>query len=116
MFNDSTLAALKKIDIGSADSRPLWQPGMTAGAPDTIDGKPYVINQQMADIGASAKSVLFGDFQNYIIRKVAGDRIVIANELFAGTDQIGIMLLQRRDGQVLNAGTHPIKYLTHAAS
>jgi len=116
MFNDSTLAYLKKLDVGSADGRPLWQAGMTAGAPDTIDGKPYVINQQMADIGASAKSVLFGDFKNYVIRKVAGDRIVIARELFAGTDQIGLMLLQRRDGQVLDAGTHPLKYLVHAAT
>jgi len=116
MFNDGTLAAIKKLTIGSADDRPLWQPGMAAGAPDTVDGFPYVINQQMADVGASAKSVLFGDFKNYLIRKVTGDRVVIANELFAATDQIGIMLLQRRDGQVLDAGTNPIKYMVHAAS
>jgi len=116
MFNDSTLKAIKKLTVGSSDDRPLWQPGIGAGAPDTIDGYKYVINQQMADIGASAKSVLFGDFKNYIIRKVAGDRIIILRERFAEYDQIAVVLLQRRDGQVLDAGTHPIKYMVHAAT
>lgn len=116
MFNDSTLAILKKLDIGSSDGRPLWQAGMAVGAPDTIDGFPYSINQQMADVAANAKSVAFGDFSKYIIRKVAGDRIVVTTERYVETDQIGIMILQRRDGHVLDAGTNPIKYLTNAAT
>jgi len=116
MFNDTTLKYLKKIAFNSNDARPLWQPGMAAGVPDTIDGYPYAINQQMADVGASAKSVLFGDFKNYIIRRVTGDRLIISKEIFVATDQIGIMMLQRRDGQLLDAGTHPIKYMVHAAS
>ena len=114
MFNDATLKAIRKI-VDENDV-PLWQPNITMGSPDMILGKPFTINQDVADIGASAKSVLFGDFKNYVIREVVGDRIRILSERFADTDQIGIVLLQRRDGQLVDAGTHPIKYLVHAAS
>ena len=114
MFNDSTLQAIRKIVDG--DSRPLWEPNIVQGAPDLILGKPYSINQDVASIGASAKSVLFGDFRNYVIRLVRGDRFKILLERYAETDQIALVLLRRTDGQLVDAGTHPIKYLVHAAS
>jgi HK97 family phage major capsid protein len=114
MFNDSTLAYLRKIVDG--DSKPLWQPAITAGVPDTILGYQYTINQDVASIGASAKSVLFGDFQNYLIRKVRGDRFKILLERYAELDEVAMVLLRRTDGQLLDAGMHPVKYLTHAAS
>jgi HK97 family phage major capsid protein len=114
MFNDATLAYLRKIVDG--DSKPLWQPTITAGVPDTILGYPYTINQDIASIGASAKSVLFGDFRNYLIRKVRGDRFKILLERYAELDQVAMVLLRRTDGQLLDAGMHPIKYMVHAAS
>jgi HK97 family phage major capsid protein len=114
MFNDATLAYLKKLVDG--DIRPLWQPAITQGAPDTILGYPYTINQDVASIGASAKSMLFGDFKNYLIRKVRGDRFKILLERYAEYDQVAMVLLRRTDGQLLDAGMHPIKYLVHAAS
>jgi HK97 family phage major capsid protein len=114
MFNDATLAYLKKIVDG--DSKPIWQPTITQNAPDTILGYPYTINQDMASIGASAKSMLFGDFRNYLIRKVRGDRFKILLERYAELDQVAMVLLRRTDGQLLDAGMHPIKYLVHAGS
>jgi len=116
MFNDKTLQAIKKLSFGTSDNRPLWQAGMSSGAPDIIEGKPYVINQDMADIGASAKSILFGDLQNYYIREVADWRLVRLTERYAELDQVAFALFSRWDGQVVDAGTHPIKYLVHAAS
>jgi len=114
MFNAATLTYIRKIIDGN--SRPLWEPNIQVGAPQSILGYPYTINQDVASIGASAKSVLFGDFSNYIIRKVAGDRLVVLRERFADTDQIGMVLLTRTDGQVLDAGTHPIKYMAHGST
>lgn len=116
MFDDGTLKIIKKMTVGTADDRPLWVPSPRDGAPSTIEGKPYTINQDVAAVAASAKSMLFGDFMNYIIRIVNGDRLVVLNERFADTDEIGIVLLRRVDGHVLDAGTHPIKYWTHASS
>jgi len=114
MFNDLTLAYLKKIV--DSDSKPIWQPTITQNAPDTILGYPYTINQDVASIGASAKSMLFGDFRNYIIRRVREDRFKILLERYAELDQVAVVLLRRTDGQVLDAGMHPIKYMVHAAS
>ena len=116
MMNNSTLSALKKLSFGDSDDRPLWQPSVRDGSPDTILGYPYTINQDVADIGASAKSILFGDFKNYVIREVADWRMIRLNERYAETDQVGFSLFARYDGFVADAGTHPILYTAHAAS
>jgi len=112
MFNDSTLAALRKLLDGDSNL-PIWQPQISQDVPATILGYPYTINQDVADIGTGAKSILFGDFNNYVIRIVNGDRLNIVKELYADTDQIGMVMFRRTDGHVVDAGTHPIKYLVH---
>jgi len=116
MFNDSTLKAIKALSIGDADSRPLWQPGIAFGEPDTIEGKRYVINEDMADIGAGLKSVLFGDFSKYLIRRVAGFNIVRFNEKYMNSLQVAVMGWSRSDGELLDAGTNPIKHILHAST
>ena len=117
MFNQSTLSSILKLAFGTADDRPLYLAGNPQlGIPDLIEGKPFIVNPNVASIGASAKSVLFGDFNNYWIREVGTPAMVVLNERFAETLQIGIMIWQRFDGKVMDAGTNPIKYMVHAAS
>ena len=42
-----------------------------AGIPETLGGCRFVVNPNMADIGASAKPILYGDFtQGYAYRTV----------------------------------------------
>ena len=112
MFNDSTLAAIKKLSVGSSDARPLWQPGVSVGAPDTIDGTPYVINQDMASIGSATIPVAFGDFSKYVIRQVLGDEMVVLRERYADERSNGYFVYNRYDGKLIN--TDAIKYLTMA--
>ena len=114
MFNDSTLKALRKIQ--DSEYRPIWQNGYVVGEPATILGKPYTINTAMANIGASAKSVLFGDFAKYIVREVRGMTLRRLVERYADTDQVAFIGFKRADGRYVDAGTHPVKYLDHAAS
>lgn len=116
MFNDSTLKAIRKLDYGTADARPLYQESARAGAPATIEGVPIIINPAVASIEASAKSIIVGDFSNYIIREVQGDVFKVLVERFADTNELGFVMIRRRDGQVLDAGMNPIKYLTHPSS
>ena len=52
MFNDTTLSEIRQLVDG--DGRPLWQPGLTVGAPDSINGYSYVINQDVADTATTA--------------------------------------------------------------
>lgn len=118
MFHDSVLKALKKLSVSSSDIRPVWLPSFRDGAPATILGYNYTVNQDMASfVGAESsaddnkKIVLFGDFKKYIIRQVANMRIVRLNERFGDTDEVGFVVFSRFDGDLLDAGTHPIKHL-----
>ncbi len=69
MFNDGTLKALRKLKDG--DGNYLWQMGdVTKGVPASFNGRPYSINQAMASLATGNKTMLFGDFGKYFVRKV----------------------------------------------
>lgn len=117
MFHDSTLKALKLLT--DSQGRPLWQPGISSsfgkGAPDTILGYPYTINQDMPVLPASGTAnnfMLFGDFSKYIIRSVKNLSVLRLDERFADYGQVGFIGFARYDANLIDAGTHPIAVLT----
>lgn len=113
MFHDNTLKALRKLKDG--EGRYLWQEGTTGGAPASIFGYPYTINQDMASSFASTgKPILFGDFSKHLVRQVAEVRLRRLSELRATSDQEVFVAFMRGDSEYLNAGTNPIKCLTMA--
>jgi HK97 family phage major capsid protein len=116
MLNDATLKSVKKIKVlqysGDATGIPLWSPGLTGGTPDTILGYPYVINQSMASPGSTAKKVIFGELSKYLIRDVREVTLVRLNERYADYHQVGFLAFARSDGDLLDAGTHPVKYMS----
>lgn len=114
MFRDSTLAAVKRLK--DSQNRPLWLPGMAVGEPDRLLGHPYVINQDVAAVGASAKSVLFGDFSTYVIRDVQGIRVMRLVERYADYLQVGFLAYLRTGGGLADGGGGAVKYLSHPAS
>lgn len=101
MFNDSTLAALLKLDHGSSDSRPLWQPSMRDGEPDRINGQRYWINNHMANIGAGNIPVVYGDFNKYIYRVVGSAGVRRLDEKYIDKLQMGYLVFMRVDGGLL---------------
>lgn len=111
MFHDSTLKALKKIK--DSQNRPLWRAGYAENEPDTIDGDPYTINQHMPEMEASAKSVLYGNFQKYWIRDVREMTMLRLVERYADYGQVGFLAFLRTDGELIDAGTNPIKHAVH---
>jgi len=119
MMHDSALKILKKTKVlqysGDTTGAPLWVPGLSAGTPDTLLGYQYVINQSMAATGAGTKSLLFGQLDKYIIRDVRDVVVVRLDELFALLGQVAFLALSRHDGDLLDAGTNPVKYLIQGA-
>jgi len=116
MFNDQTEKAIIALSIGTNFVQPLWSPSIREGAPDLLLGHKYTINNDMADIGASNISMLFGDFSQYIVRDVpAYTTIKRLVELYAANDQTGFIMFSRSGGNLANSGA-AIKKLTHAAS
>ena len=115
MMADSTLKAVKKLKDNQG--RYLWMPGLPMSKePDTINGFPYTVNQDMAAMATSAKTVLFGDFSDYFIRRVKGVQVLRLVERYADYNQTGFVAFQRWDGNLVDAGTHPVKYYQNAAS
>lgn len=108
MFNDATLLVLKKLSMSDA-YHSLWQPGAIAGAPSTIDGQIYTINNDMADIAANQRPVLYGDFKQFCIRDIAGMSIQKSTDRYIEYDQSAFLGFMRTDSKVLNSGA--IKYL-----
>ena len=112
MFADSTLRQLKKLRDG--DGKLIWQQGMIGGAPDTILGNRYVVNNDIAAMASTTKAILFGDMSKYKIRDVQDVTVIRLDERFAEFGQVAFMAFSRHDGLLLDAGTHPVKYLKMA--
>jgi HK97 family phage major capsid protein len=115
MFNDAILKGLKKIKIpqfsGDTAGQPLWKAGMVTGDPDTINGYPFVINQHMLST-AGARGVVFGDLSKYQVREVRDITLVRLDELYAEYRQVVFLAWARWDGDLLDAGTNPVKFIT----
>lgn len=109
MFNDSTLAVIRKLKDGQNNY--LWQMGdITTGVPGTLLGYRYSINQAMASVATVAKTMLFGDFGKYYVRKVGAPIIGVMRERF--WPDLGIAGLIRLDGEL--GDTAAVKHLIHA--
>lgn len=114
MMADGTALILRLLKDG--DGQYLWKPGLADDRPDTLLGKPVVINADMPAMTASLKPIIFGDFSNYLVRNVSGIEVKRLNELYAANGQIGMLAFIRFDGALVDAGQHPVKGLVMAAS
>jgi HK97 family phage major capsid protein len=114
MMHDNTLRKIK--ELLDKYGHPIWVPGMAASAPDTILGYPYSINDDMATIALNAKTVAFGALDKYLVRQVKELAALRLVERFADYGQVVFIGFARYDGNLLDAGTHPVKYLVQAAA
>lgn len=111
MMNDGILLYLRKLKDGNGQY--LWQPGMSAGVPDRLYGYPVTINQHMqSTVATSTKTVLFGDFEKFVIREVGSVRFYRLEELYRATDQTGFVAFMRIDSDILQSAA--IKHLVQA--
>lgn len=110
MFADTTFAAIRKLKDGQGNY--LWQMGdVRVGAPDLILGKPYAVNDDVPAIAANARSILFGDFSRYTVRKVGSPLIGTVRERF--WPKVGMAGIIRFDGELTDAAA--VKALRQAA-
>lgn len=114
MFHDNTLRDLKKLK--DLDGRPLWLPGIDVAEPATIAGARYTINQDMPVMAASAKSILFGDFNRYIIRDVMQVALFrMTDSAYTKKGQVGFLAFMRSGGRLMDVGG-ALKYYQNSAT
>lgn len=113
MMRDSSVQVIRKLK--DSQGHPLWQPSLLAGAPDSLLDSPIVVNQDVAAMAANAKSILFGNFNNYIIRDTLEMQWLVLRELYAANLQVGYIAFMRSDGNLISAAA-PIKYYANSAT
>lgn len=107
LFNDGTLAVIRKIKDGYG--RPLWVPIPVPGMSATVNGQPYTIDQSMPGVGTGNKSVAFGDFHaGYLIRQVLDMQLARLAERYAEKLQVGYFAFMRLDAKVDDARAYSV--------
>ncbi len=99
MFNDTLAKAIRKLK--DSNGQYVWQPGLVAGQPDTLLGRPVAISDDVAGFAANALVMAFGDFSYYRIQDRVGISMQRLNELYAGSGQVGFRMNKRTDGKLL---------------
>jgi HK97 family phage major capsid protein len=117
LFRDSTAGTIRKIKDSSGGAgigNYLWTPGF-GSAPDTILGKPVVIEPNIAATALSAKSVVFGDMSRYFVRIAGGVRFERSDEFAFQNDLVTFRAILRGDG-ILADQTGAVKHFVGAGT
>ncbi|WUR15705.1 phage major capsid protein [[Empedobacter] haloabium] len=117
MMHQQTRKAVRKLKDSS--NRPIWaeayEMGIKSGIPAQLLGEDVVINNDMPQPAANAKTIGYGDFSKYMIRDVL-DLILFRFEdsFYLSKGQVGFLGWARAGGNLLDA--NGIKLFQHSAS
>jgi HK97 family phage major capsid protein len=110
LMADGTAKMIRKLVDGN--SQYLWQPGLQAGQPDMLLGRPVIVSTAMPAATTGLKSVVFGDLSYYTVADRQGTVVQRLNELYAANGQVGFRGYRRMDGKVTLSSA--IKHLIQA--
>lgn len=103
IMNDSTAAVIRKF-TEAVNGQFLWQPGLQAGTPDVLLGRPVYTDPSIDGVAASKRVAVFGDIAKaYIIRDVEGISMKVLDQLYAANGQVGFRASLRTDGALRDA-------------
>jgi len=110
MMHDNIVLEVRLLKDG--EGRYMWRAGLQDGRPDSLNGYGVTINQHMDSAAtASNKVILFGAMSYYKVRRVRQLVILRLKERRAEYRQEVFICFERADGNLLDAGTHPVKYM-----
>lgn len=119
-FHDTTLELIRAVEDTAGGL--IWQESMRVGEPSLLFGKPYFINQDLDDVAGTwsigENALFFGDMSRYIARKTGSTYLTVLRELFAGTDEVAVVMRERWDGDLASQADwnpSPIVHLTKSA-
>jgi len=107
IMRDATVASVRKLKYTTGEY--VWQPALTAGAPDTIMGKQVLTDPNVAATALAAKSILFGDFSQFFVRFAGGVRFERSDDFAFNTDLVTFRALLRADSALVDL-TGAVKY------
>lgn len=100
IFHRDAMKQIRKIKDGSGQF--IFQAGLAGDRPATILDIPYLISEYCpATFTASQYVGILGDFSFYYICDALGMQVQVLNELYAETNQTGLIGRLECDGQVV---------------
>jgi len=114
MMASQTIGFIRKIKDSAGNPIVTSDPTGQTKRPHLL-GYPVYRNQDVATMAANAKSIVFGMLSKYVVRQ-GPIHLVRTTERYADKLQVGYQLLARWDGNLLDAGTHPVKYYANSAT
>jgi HK97 family phage major capsid protein len=100
LMADSTVKAIRKLKTSTLEDY-IWQPGLQAGEPDRLLGRPVFASAAAPEITADTAVAAFGDMSYYYIADRGNRVLQRLNELYAGNGQIGFRAYERVDGKIV---------------
>lgn len=96
-MNSATYKAIDKLKDGQGN---YLLTTFSDGTMPKIKGRPVVIDDSIADLGAGNKFIVLGDFSFYQIADRGAMTIQRLDELYAGTGMVGFQVTVRLDAKV----------------
>lgn len=113
LMNDALVKTVRKLRDSTGQY--MWQPGLQAGAPDTLLGKPVYADPNVASpVGANNLVAAYGDFSAYYIRDVSPMRFERSDEFAFSTDLVSFRAVFRTDGKLIDPNA--VKTLKNSAT
>lgn len=100
MMNTTVLSAVRQLKNTSGTNSYVWEASPIAGQPDTILGRPVLVNDDCEAMTTGLKPVLFGDLSYYWIAMREDMNFRRLDELYANTDETGFQSTMRVDGEL----------------
>ncbi|MDN2699263.1 phage major capsid protein [Janthinobacterium sp. SUN073] len=105
MMHQQTRKGVRKLKDSSG--RPIWaesyEAGIKTGTPAQLLGSDVVINNDMAQPAANAKTIGFGDFSKYMIRDVLEMLLFrFEDSIYTSKGQVGFLAWARAGGNLLD--------------
>ena len=107
LCNEAILLQMMTLKDGNGNY--IWKPGLDTAKPDTILGRPIYTSTFMPLPAKGEKAICFGDYSYYWVADRSNRTFRRLNELYARTDQIGVLNTQGVDGKL--SLSEAVKYL-----
>lgn len=98
LLHRDAVSQISKLKDGNGQY--LWQPSNQVGEPDLLLGSPVMMSEYAPNTFTTGQYVgLYGDFNaGYWIADALGFRIQVLRELYAETNQVGLIIRAETDG------------------
>ncbi len=98
IFHRDAMKMIRKLKDGQNNY--LWQPGLASNQPDTLLGRPFLLDENMSNTFTTGLYVgIVGDFSYYWIADAVSMEMQRVDELYAETNQVGFIARMDVDGQ-----------------